>query len=200
MSLDEGPAQVNAKAVSRGDRSNHLSPAGEHPIPELEALDDDAERRSGPRLWVRVVAIGMAVCLVIALSIGGLATLTFGRATPAVVASATLEVLPGREGATGVATLERSLNGGHQLRVTVDGAATAGDARREVWLVYGGGTGLVSLGTLDDSSGVFTVPDHVSIRENDLVDVSEEPRDGDPAHSGDSIVRGALVSEAQPLT
>jgi hypothetical protein len=36
------------------------------------------------------------------------------------------------------------------------------------------------------------VPAGIDTGEYDLVDISEEPYDGDPTHSGDSIVRGQL--------
>jgi hypothetical protein len=36
------------------------------------------------------------------------------------------------------------------------------------------------------------VPADVDLRDYVLVDVSQEPLDGNPAHSGDSIVRGQL--------
>jgi hypothetical protein len=53
-------------------------------------------------------------------------------------------------------------------------------------------SGLVSLGTLDGSSGRFDLPAGLDLDQFSVVDVSEEQFDGDPAHSGDSIVRGPL--------
>ena len=50
-----------------------------------------------------------------------------------------------------------------------------------------------SLGVLEGSEGTFEVPNDVDVDEFNLVDVSEEPQDGDPTHSGDSIVRGPLT-------
>ena len=50
----------------------------------------------------------------------------------------------------------------------------------------------MSLGLLEGASGRFVVPDGIDLDEFTLVDVSAEPVDGDPAHSGDSIVRGEL--------
>ena len=67
----------------------------------------------------------------------------------------------------------------------------AGDVR-EVWLIRSDASGLVSLGLLEGDSGRFVVPDGIDLDEFTLVDVSAEPVDGDPAHSGDSIVRGEL--------
>ena len=63
---------------------------------------------------------------------------------------------------------------------------------REVWLIRSDASGLVSLGLFEGASGRFVVPDGIDLDEFTLVDVSAEPVDGDPAHSGDSIVRGEL--------
>ena len=38
------------------------------------------------------------------------------------------------------------------------------------------------------------LPAQVDVGEFPVVDVSIEPADGDPAHSGDSVVRGTLSS------
>ena len=50
---------------------------------------------------------------------------------------------------------------------------------------------MVPLGALDGSgSGWVTVPEGVRIADYPTVDVSEEPDDGDPGHSGASVLRG----------
>jgi hypothetical protein len=36
------------------------------------------------------------------------------------------------------------------------------------------------------------IPESVDLARYSVVDISAEPVDGDPTHSGDSIVRGAL--------
>ena len=66
------------------------------------------------------------------------------------------------------------------------------DGFREVWLLRPDVSGLVSLRTLTGSSGRFDLPAGLDLDEFSVVDVSLEQFDGDPAHSGDSIVRGAL--------
>ena len=45
---------------------------------------------------------------------------------------------------------------------------------------------------LDGAEGRFDVPDGLDLAEFPVVDVSEEHFDGDPSHSGDSVVRGPL--------
>ena len=63
---------------------------------------------------------------------------------------------------------------------------------REVWLLTEAVDGLISLGLLNGTEGEFIVPDSVDLERFSIVDVSQEPLDGDPTHSGDSIVRGPL--------
>ena len=75
--------------------------------------------------------------------------------------------------------------------MTLDGPAADGDFR-EVWLIDREVTRLVSLGVLEGSSGTFTIPTGLDLADFAVVDVSAEPFDGDPAHSGDSIIRGVL--------
>jgi len=43
-----------------------------------------------------------------------------------------------------------------------------------------------------DRPGTYVVPSRIDPNVNTVVDISIEPRDGDEAHSGDSILRGEL--------
>ena len=79
---------------------------------------------------------------------------------------------------------------GQQVKVEAP-ALPASSNDYEVWL-FGDDGRMVSLGTLTDGSGTFTVPQGISTREYRVVDVSDEPPDGNPAHSGVSLVRGAF--------
>lgn len=67
----------------------------------------------------------------------------------------------------------------------------AGDGYLEVWLIDPTVSKLVSLGPLRDD-GVYDVPVGVDPLAFPIVDVSAEPVDGNPAHSGDSLLRGQL--------
>ena len=66
----------------------------------------------------------------------------------------------------------------------------------EVWLLDEDAKRLVSIGLLDLSQGTtarFPIPDDIDLATYPVVDVSVEPADGNPAHSGDSVVRGTLA-------
>lgn len=146
-------------------------------------------RRRAPR---RVLGAALAAFAALVLGVVGGAWWQASRSDDAVVvARADLAAFPGWQGASGTAELEDS-GGERQLVVHLD--AQGGDgAYREVWLIAADASGLVGLGVLDGTEGRFTVPADVDLSQYSLVDVSEEPIDGDPAHSGDSIVRGPLL-------
>ncbi|WP_210505939.1 anti-sigma factor [Naasia sp. SYSU D00057] len=156
----------------------------------------DAAPRQRPtarprRAWMLALAAVAVVLLVIG---GGVTVWQLLRPAPAaVLATAELDPFPGWSGAAGTAELEETRTGARQVQVTLEAPGTD-EGYREVWLITSDATELVSLGVLDGTSGTFSVPAGIDTSRYDLVDVSEEPFDGDPTHSGDSIVRGQLQS------
>jgi hypothetical protein len=120
----------------------------------------------------------------------GVASTTGSSPSEQVVAEAALDALPGWT-ASGTARVEQSADGRRSVVVNLEAPASS-TSLREVWLLKADASGLVSIGFLDGSSGRFTIPASVDLAQYPLVDVSAEPADGDPAHSGDSIVRGQL--------
>ena len=134
----------------------------------------------------------LAVAAAVAVLAGGITTWIALRPDPStVIASATLDPFPDWDGAEGSAVVATDGDGGRTVEVSL---SAPGDSTgfREVWLISSDATRLVSLGILRGDGGVFTIPDGLDLGVFDLVDISEEPYDGDPTHSGDSIVRGAL--------
>lgn len=64
----------------------------------------------------------------------------------------------------------------------------------EVWLINVDGERMVALGILARSdNGTFEVPRRLIEEGYRIVDISVEPDDGDPTHSGVSLARGELV-------
>ena len=130
-------------------------------------IDSARRRRSTLRSILVPVAASAAAAAVVA---GGI--LAWG-------ASAQLDALPEWQDASGSATvLERA--GERIVLVTVE--ATAGNGMREVWLLTPEADGLISLGLMQGDSGEFVIPAGVDLAEYPIVDVSEEPVDGNPAH------------------
>lgn len=81
---------------------------------------------------------------------------------------------------------------GRQLAVELD-ADLREPGYLEVWLLTEDAQGLVPVGTLRGSESVLALPEGIDLGEFPVVDVSIEPFDGDPGHSGQSVVRGRLT-------
>lgn len=114
-------------------------------------------------------------------------------APPAVVvAEAPLQPLASYT-ASGKALVEKLPDGTRQLVVQLSDAPISGF--REVWVISPDLSKLVSLGVLDGEPGVFAIPEGLDLAQYPIVDVSNEPFDGNPAHSSDSIARGELAAE-----
>ncbi|MBD7917495.1 anti-sigma factor [Cellulomonas sp. Sa3CUA2] len=154
--------------------------------PSLATVTPLAPRRRMRRAWLAVAAAAGLV-------VGGAGASAWWqlRSDPStLVASAVLEPLPGWS-ETGTAQVRTAADGSRSLVVDLD-EAPAGEGFLEVWLLKPDVSGLVSLGTLDGTSGEFALPPGLDLAEFPVVDVSDEPLDGEPAHSGVSVVRGAL--------
>lgn len=62
----------------------------------------------------------------------------------------------------------------------------------ELWLIKPDLSDMVSLGLVEPGATEWELPAGIEPTEYSLVDLSIEPNDGDPTHSGRSILRGAL--------
>ncbi len=110
-----------------------------------------------------------------------------------VVASTRLAALPDRRGSGEAEVL--GVGDARVLELDVSGL-TPGQGFYEVWLLDEKAERLVSIGLLDPARGPtarFPLPADLDLATFPVVDVSLEPADGDPSHSGDSIVRGTLT-------
>jgi hypothetical protein len=66
------------------------------------------------------------------------------------------------------------------------------DGYYELWLIDREVVGMVPLGVVTPGSQTFELPADLDLGQFPLVDVSVEPLDGDPTHSGVSVARGEL--------
>ncbi|MEX5259044.1 anti-sigma factor [Kocuria sp. CPCC 205263] len=153
-------------------------------------VDLDAHRRR-PRRGVPyplAAAAAAAALLVGGVSVWGAQRLGL-EPDPTVLATAELEPLAGYT-ARGSAEVDERPDGTRQLVVRTDPADV--DGFKEVWLLAPDAQRMVSLGVMAGDEAVFVLPENLDVGEFPVVDVSNEPIDGDPTHSGDSIVRGVL--------
>lgn len=156
----------------------------------VESLDAARRRR---RRAARVIAplLGVAAAAAVVTTVALSWNALRPAPAPVTLASASLEALPAWEGASGAAVVTQTADGERVVTIDLQSLST-GEGMREVWLLTPEVDGLISLGLLEGDSGRFVIPDGIDLGEYPIVDVSLEPVDGDPAHSGDSIVRGAL--------
>lgn len=166
--------------------------------PEVEASTREAtvtslsERRARR---IRPSGLLLAAAGIGGVVVGGVATaVVLGDSTQqsaTVAASTELAPLPDWD-TDGTAEVTVDADGRQVLQVSVSQAASSASGYQEVWLIDTDVEGMVSLGILDGTSGSFVVPEGVDVAAFPIVDVSLEPLDGDPTHSGNSITRGQI--------
>lgn len=147
---------------------------------------DPAAATSRRRWW-----LGAAAALVV-VGVGGAALLW--RDDAEVVLATTELTSDGLDGAPpglrGQADVVES-SAGEVIRVDVGDARPASGEFLEVWLIKADVSGMVSLGTVRPD-GTYEFPQGLSLADYPIVDVSTEPYDGDPKHSGASLLRGQI--------
>ena len=92
--------------------------------------------------------------------------------------------------AAGSAKVVKAADGSRALEIKLSKDEAKG--YQEVWLIAPDLSRLVSLGVMNSESGTFQLPAGLELSEYPIVDVSDEPVDGNPAHSSVSIARGTL--------
>ena len=143
-------------------------------------------RARRPVPWFLAAAAALVVLAgVVAVSVRG------GDDGSTLIASSTLDRLElAPEGAQGTAELV-DVDGQLSLRLDVDGLVQD-DGFLEVWVIDTEVSQLVSLGPIR-SDGLYDLPAGIDPEAFPIVDVSVEPLDGDPTHSGQSVLRGQLT-------
>ena len=137
-------------------------------------------------VWATLSAVAAAAVAVIALvTVGPLAS-----DDPRPVAAADLQPF----GDADVDAVEGDFvlaDGSARLRLDLSDLPATQDAFYEVWLLDAEQGRLVSLGPVRDDN-TYALPAGTAVDAFPLVDVSVEPLDGDPTHSGDSVLRGPV--------
>ena len=138
--------------------------------------------------------LAAAASLVVGVGIGaGAVALGTGGDDGLAVAAAALDPL-GDSDASGEARVVERDDGTLVLEVDLT-ATDPQDGFYEVWLLDEAVEDLVSLGVVRGGGEVaLTLPSTIDLGEYPVVDVSVEPLDGDPGHSGFSVARGTLES------
>ena len=181
-----GPAPRPVRRAPGPSGPSGLSGDGGPPVPR--------QRFRRARLDARLLAVA-AGCLVIGLLAGVICTRLVsdsGDSAGTSVAATRLNGLPAAPAASGRADVIQS-GQGRTLTLDVRRLRTP-NGFYEVWLIDRTVTKMVPVGVLSGSEGRFTLPADVNLADYPVVDVSIEPMDGNPGHSGKSVLRGTLRS------
>lgn len=162
-------------------------PLGPAPNAETPAAEPQPAQTTGKVSWLRRPATWLAAAAAAAVITTGVVVAVNQTVAPVPLASARLEPLD-RFSATGSATVTETSDGSRTIEVQLDKTEARG--YQEVWLIAPDLSRLVSLGIMNSSSGRFDVPAGLDLSGYPIVDISDEPLDGNPAHSSVSIVRG----------
>lgn len=189
-----GPAVWEAIRTELGlsvglDADTSGPPVRRHEASSVVVPIPDRPARAGRRFSARWLAVAAGVGIVVGGgALWGIQSLGTDRET-AVQAQAALEPLPGYSG-SGEATVSRAGDGTRTLDIDLTGPAPEG--YRQVWLIAPDLGQMYSIGLMDGDRGSFAVPADIDLAQFPIVDVSDEPFDGDPAHSSVSMVRGII--------
>jgi len=167
----------------QAERQRSVPPSGSAPI----SLGQRRLDQRGKAAWWQRTGTWMAAAAAAVLVAVG-AVWALNRA-PQPLAQAELEPLA-QFSATGSAEVVEEPDGSRVLQVRLDKDEARG--YQEVWLIAPDLSRLVSLGVMNADTGTFQVPAGLDLAQFPIVDVSDEPVDGNPAHSSISIARGTL--------
>jgi hypothetical protein len=199
-----GPARAGEPAAPEAsdtpDSPAEAPPAG--PLPEdapsaivppssAQHLEFPPATGSSNVTWLRRPVTWLTAAAAAVVITTGVVVAVNQTVAPVPLASARLEPLE-RFSATGSATVTEAGDGTRTIEVQLDKTEASG--YQEVWLIAPDLSRLVSLGIMNSSSGRFDVPAGLDLSGYPIVDISDEPLDGNPAHSSVSIVRGTLSS------
>jgi hypothetical protein len=159
------------------------APAPEQPTAQVAEVLPFRSRRRPVLLVAAAVVAGAAV------GAGAVAVLSDRDDGEAVTAVA-LDPLADND-ASGQAEVVVRDDGTRVVEVDLD-APALDDGYYELWLIDREVVGMVPLGVVSPGSQTFELPADLDLGQFPLVDVSVEPLDGDPTHSGVSVARGEL--------
>jgi hypothetical protein len=208
LDADEQAAPERVWAAIAAELGPELSPAGggggssgrraDGPGP----VDPPPATGKGRRPWWRAAAVAVAAALV-ALVVGVGLGFGLGRdeagGGPSPSSTVVAQLRPvGVIDPTAAGTMSAAEQSGVRTMVIhLSGVTdTAGADYLEAWLMSRDGGQIVALGALTSGdtgyNGSFTVPANLPLTQLDVVDISAEHYDGNPGHSGLSILRGTL--------
>ncbi|WP_346621037.1 anti-sigma factor [Blastococcus montanus] len=180
-----------ATGVTTAPRPEVDAPSAVAPLsaPRMENSADGAQVIPFRSRRSRTLLVAAAAVAGVAVGAGAVAALNRGPVAEPVTAVA-LDPLDGRP-ASGRAEVVVRDDGSRALQVDLDAPDLDGEYY-EIWLIEPNVVDMVPLGVLRPGEQTFELPAGLDLAAYPIVDVSVEPLDGDPTHSGVSVARGQL--------
>jgi hypothetical protein len=196
-SVPPPPRVWDAIAAATGVSTSLTNDPGLAPAPAPAAVCAPAAARKAPggtvvpfRSRRRPVLLAAAAVLTGAVvGAGAVAAVQSTGEDGEAVATVALDLLPEASGSADVVVRD---DGSRVLEIDLDAPALADDSYYEVWVIDRSVSGMYPLGAVEPGTQTVELPDGIDLAEYPLLDVSVEPLDGDPTHSGVSVARGDL--------
>lgn len=205
----DGPAPAHLWDAIAAEAFGHPTeqPAGNDPTTDRAASDvagvpappgPDAQHSSGAQViampsrgWRRLTTVGLVAAAAVAVGVVviGPGVLPDDPVEP--IAAATLEPFGDHQVQPASGQVVRTADGHKLLELDLSALPALEGDFYEVWLLDDRDGRLISLGPVRPD-GTYALPPGVQVGDFPLVDVSIEPPDGDPTHSGNSVLRGPL--------
>ncbi|MEO8696578.1 MAG: anti-sigma factor [Acidimicrobiales bacterium] len=173
------PADLWTKIAHEVDADEHTA--------TVHAIDEHRSRRR--RMLTRVALVGAAACALIAFAVvrAGDHVRTIDE-----VALSNAGLDPAGASSTGRARLVVLDDGSRAIDLDVSNLPKINGEFFELWLIDRQVKGMVSIGPVH-GNGRYIIPAGVATNAFPIVDLSIEPVDGVPTHSGVSVLRGVLA-------
>lgn len=194
----EAPSPAHAEAprvtvaASELPLQSESSARSESPLQNAQPrrpLMPGRRRKGGRSFGISTLMAASAASAFVAAGAVWLALSPLGEPDAVQLAAVELEALQPLVTPANAQVVERD---GQRLLVLETEALPDVDGYLDVWLIDSDVDGMVSIGTLDAQTTEIVLPPGLELEGFPIVDVSIEPFDGDPTHSGDSIWRGTL--------
>jgi hypothetical protein len=188
-------AATGVGTAPRNELLADAAPPAVAAVPDVPVPPAEPERTPGVVRELRPrrsrILLAMAASLLVGTGIGAGAVALANRDAAEEIAAADLSPLDDRD-ASGNAEVVAT-GDGEQLRVVLQ-APELDDGFYEVWLLEPAVERMVQVGVVRSGTTTLDLPEGIDLAEYPIVDVSVEPLDGDPTHSGVSVARGVLES------
>ncbi len=163
---------------------------------EVEVASQEATARRKSRGWhssARILSIAAVTLLMVGVAVALVSSRTGDSSITEVAAAMMTD--EGLQVPTTATADARFVCEDDECFVELDMTALpdTGPDELELWVINGDVTDMYSLGTITQPIDRFPIPHGVTADEFPIIDISVEPLDGDPTHSGQSMLRGLFT-------